>query len=667
MKHLVKSHTYKIQPGHNARVFLCLFFSAKLYPMSSSQSKFIQICFHVLFFITPLLLWPFTTEVFEFNKMMFVYAMTTIITTGWLVTSFKNQKFEIVRTPLDLPLLLFFLSQLISTILSIDPHTSLWGYYSRFHGGLMSTICYILLFYAFVSNFKDDAKGIKSIINTILATATLTALYAVAEHFGIDKNIWVQDVQNRVFSTLGQPNWLSAYLIAIVPISIHLGIKNNKNYFWLSGLYLLTIIFTKSQSGLAATAIVILISLFVYARKSKYIYLAIPLLLLSLILKKDFFLRTLHSLNNINFLYSDSLTIAQKENETRIGGSNSMIIRRVVWDGAIKLGLSHPFFGTGVETFGYSYYWKRPLAHNFTSETDFLYNKAHNEYLNFFATTGFLGLVSYLFLIVSVLLSFRAQTRNPSSNDLGIPLSLGFISILITNFFGFSVVNIALFFFLFPAIIISLNSTETKKIILNLDPFIPSLIIILLALTGLIKIKNLWLADIYYGKGKSDLEASEKAIKLNPSEPLYTSQLGFIQSLVATQVIYPQMNKLATAEANLKQKAEKYFNQYLSESLANTSKAVDQNPYNLNLYKNKARTELTLATINPKYNNQATNTLLKIIELSPTDPANYYNLGVLYKSINNVEDAIRAFNKALELYPNHQGAISQLLSLQRSK
>jgi len=88
----------------------------------------------------------------------------------------------------------------------------------------------------------------------------------------------------------------------------------------------------------------------------------------------------------------------------RVGGSDSMDIRKVVWQGAIELGQRYPLFGPGVETFAYTYYWVRPAAHNLLSEWDFLYNKAHNEYLNFLATTGFFGLFSYLLLITWTLI-----------------------------------------------------------------------------------------------------------------------------------------------------------------------------------------------------------------------------------------------------------------------
>ena len=632
----------------------------------SFWSKFIQKSFHILFFTTPLLLWPYTSEVFEFNKMIFVYFMTVVIFSAWMFDSLKKQKFTISKTPLDIPLFLFLLSQIASTVFSIDRHTSLWGYYSRFHGGLISTISYIVLFYAFVTFFQNNTKAIYSVVKTLLISATITSFYGVLEHFGIDKHIWVQDVQNRVFSTLGQPNWLSAYLIALLPIPLYFAFnyknKTHYSYLFLSVLFLTTIIYTKSQSGIVATGIVLLLFTIKHLKSTnkKYILLMLlPIFLLGVYYKRNAVFKTLQSLNYINPLYSNSLQIAKAENETRIGGSDSMIIRRIVWDGAIKLGLSRPIFGTGLETFGYTYYWVRPLAHNFTSETDFLYNKAHNEYLNFLANSGFVGLISYLFLIYSIIKILKNKT------EMSEPLLLGFISILITNFIGFSVVNVALFFFLYPAFVLSMSPRESRSILLPDQSFFGYSVIILLTFLGLIKVKNIWLADIYYNKGKASVEANEMAIKLNPNEPLYQSQLGYIQSLITSQIMYPQMASMATAEASIKQKAQTIFNNYIQNSTDNANLAVQKNPYNLNLLKNKTRVELALANIDPKYNQQAEQTLLQIIKLSPTDPANYYNLGIFYNSIDKTEEAKLYFDKALELYPKYNKATEQLQKIQK--
>ena len=638
---------------------------------SQTLTKLIRQLFYTLFFITPLLLWPYTSEVFELNKMLFVYLMTILIASFWLIKSFLNKKFEIVKTALDIPILLFLASQIISTIISINPHTSLWGYYSRFHGGLMSTVSYIALYYALVTHFRGETKAIKNLLTAILSSAAIISLYAVLEHFGIDKNIWVQDVQNRVFSTLGQPNWLSAFLVALLPLSLFQAVNSEKNnyrflYACLSLLYFTAIIFTKSQSGIAATVVVLVLFYIITAiqkKKPLLLLVFIPLLTLVLIFKGAYVLRTLSSLNKINPFYSDTITIITEENKTRIGGSDSMAIRRVVWEGALKLGLKYPLFGTGVETFGYSYYWVRPAAHNLTSESDFLYNKAHNEYLNFLATTGFVGLFTYLFLIGSILYLFL--NKKADHNDLRFPLLLGIVSILITNYIGFSVVNIALFFFLYPAIYISLTNKNTLlSLKLNLDSTIGILLISIITIWAILGLTRAWRADIAYNKGKGNLDEAEKAVRLNPQEPIYYAQLGNLNSLVVTQIIVPQIAELpSTASAEIRNQANSVLQKYIDQATDNVNKAQSLNPFNLNILKTKAKTELALATIDPKYLQDALNTLLRIVELSPGESNNHLNLGILYQSLDKPDLAKMAFEKALELNPNSESAKSHLQKL----
>ena len=343
-----------------------------------------------------------------------------------------------------------------------------------------------------------------------------------------------------------------------------------------------------------------------------------------------------------------------------------MTIRRIVWEGAIKLGLTHPFFGTGVETFGYSYYWVRPATHNLTSESDFLYNKAHNEYLNFLATTGFVGLLTYLLLIGTIIYLFlKSGHSRPDRESIQIPLLLGFISILITNYFGFSVVNIALFFFLYPAIYISLIGKDTllsRK--LKLDSTLGIIIVSGIAIWLLWGLSKAWHADLAYTKGKGNLEEAQKAVNLNPTEPIYYAQLGNINALVVTQLIVPQIEKIpATASAEIKAQVQAYLDKYLNQVLDNINKAQTLNPYNLNILKTKAKTELALATLDKKYYQDALSTLLRITELSPTESNNYINVGILYQSLGKNDLAKLAFQKALDLNPNSDSAKDYLQKL----
>ena len=129
------------------------------------------------------------------------------------------------------------------------------------------------------------------------------------------------------------------------------------------------------------------------------------------------------------------------------GVTDSEAIRKPVWEGAVRVWERYPVFGSGVETFAYSFYKDRPASKNLDSEWDFLYNKAHNEYLNLLATTGTVGILSYL----SILGVFSIWIIRKRHEWLVTALFAGWATILVTNFFGFSVVIIGLYFFLIPA------------------------------------------------------------------------------------------------------------------------------------------------------------------------------------------------------------------------
>src|SRR3989304_9354529 len=168
----------------------------------------IKYSFYLLFSITPLAMWPDTYELFEFNKMWVVFGFAIFIFFLWGAKSVVAGKIEIRRTPLDIPIALFLVSQIISTILSIDPPVSLWGYYSRFNGGRLSIIAYIFLYYAFASNLTKNAnervrefrenirdfceKGDSEtsisykILLISLASGLVVTLWGLPSHFGYD-------------------------------------------------------------------------------------------------------------------------------------------------------------------------------------------------------------------------------------------------------------------------------------------------------------------------------------------------------------------------------------------------------------------------------------------------------------------------------------------------
>ncbi|PIX68484.1 hypothetical protein COZ40_03015, partial [Candidatus Roizmanbacteria bacterium CG_4_10_14_3_um_filter_39_13] len=123
-------------------------------------SSIIKYLYYILFFVLPFIVLPVNSELFEFNKMLFIYTIASLIFGIWLLRCLQVNKVLIKKTVFDIPLLLFLSSQIISTLLSIDQHTSFFGYYGRFNGGLLSTIVYIFLYYGFVSQVTENVHSV---------------------------------------------------------------------------------------------------------------------------------------------------------------------------------------------------------------------------------------------------------------------------------------------------------------------------------------------------------------------------------------------------------------------------------------------------------------------------------------------------------------------------
>ncbi len=638
--------------------------------------RIITYSFYLLFFLTPLFWTSLNYELFEYNKMILVYGLTIVIVGTWILKMINDKRLTINRTPLDIPLLLFLGANILSTIFSIDRHTSIWGYYSRSNGGLLSIISYLLLYWAFVSNFPKDK--IKTLLKFAAVSGLIISLWGIFEHFGVspsciilrgefNASCWVQDVQARVFASLGQPNWMAAYLSMLIFPAMYFLLtattrKSLTTYYLLLTTYYLAFTFTYSRGPTLGLIVGIIVFLGLLLKDKKSINL--KSLLLPLI---AFFL--------INIIFGSALTnfrLVSKfaspprpaiglpttsVTQLEVGGTESGQIRFIVWQGALDIFKNYPIFGSGVETFAYSYYQYRPASHNLTSEWDFLYNKAHNEYLNYLATTGLVGFGSYCIIIITFIIVILKRPR--VNTLLSSAILASYTSYLIYNFFLFSVVAIALFFYLFPAI--AFVATESVKVYkfqwTNLSwiykrPIYTKAakgILIFTILYLIFHIFKLWYADTLFAKGQRALESGNpgraynllvSASTINPKEPFYRSELAYS----AAQAAAALKDEDASLSASLK-----------DEAIYEMSRVLEENPKNVSFWRTAIRTYFELELID-----ETIKALDTAINLAPTDPKLYYNKALILESIDKKEQAEEALKKAIELKPNYLEAKEKL-------
>lgn len=619
---------------------------------------------YLLSILVPLTFTTINSELFEFPKFILLLSGTLVISAAWITNlwQIKKLKFPSHLSPISLSVLFILATQTLSTIFSVHPYTSFWGYYSRFHGGLLTTICYTIIYFAALNWL--DKKSTQKIIKITVATSFVVGLYAILERLGIDKNLWIQDVQNRPFSTLGQPNWLAAYLIPNIFLTLYLSQTKKFSSHLSSLIFLLlfaALLFTKSRSGFLGFALsyatywILLARQLSFAKIKSTFFRIVILLVAILLIFGSPYTPSLYSyftrMIPVNYPTPQGTTL-----ET--GGTESGDIRKIVWSGALKLIAKYPLLGTGPETFAYTYYWVRPLAHNLTSEWDFLYNKAHNEYLNTAATTGLIGLLAYLYFHYAVfaasLTTIKKSKKMNQAEDENLRhyypvLGASIVGFATTNFFGFSVIPVYLLMILLSALCTSTPLSGAEKCLQTRSSLGGPILLVLPLI--LLYPARLFYADLLFARGKAYQDALqlsnaipllERSAHYRPSLDLFHNHLGEAYATVALNIANNQ-------DEALRPESSKYLELALQE-VATTKRL---NSIHLNDLKSRAKTYLTLALIDPKYNLDAAYQIESARQLSPTDPKLAYNLGLVYTRTDQVDKAENELRAAIDLKPNY--------------
>ncbi|HSX09413.1 MAG TPA: hypothetical protein VLF93_04635, partial [Candidatus Saccharimonadales bacterium] len=322
-----------------------------------------------------------------------------------------------------------------------------------------------------------------------------------------------------------------------------------------------------------------------------------------------------------------------------------------------------------------------------TSEWDYLYNKAHNEYLNYLATTGLFGLVTYLgFIAIFLFLGakwfvnksgkkdkeayYEAYAKSTPTTLIVIGIITGYLSILITDFFGFSVVIINLYVFIAPAFVFLLlgllddkhqfafpqaASKETRD--LQVNPYQWTTIVIFIAIACWMIIGLIWYrqADINYALGNNFDQVGQfsqaypqlaQAVQMEPHEPVYEDELAINLGALSAG-LYSQKN---TTQAALLAK----------NAIALSDDVVANHPNNVVYWKDRVRLLYTLSASDtadtPTYLQAAVQAINTAKSLAPTDAKISYNQGVLYGQAGDIQHAIQILSGTIQLKPNYTDA-----------
>ncbi|GIW69375.1 MAG: hypothetical protein KatS3mg101_0122 [Patescibacteria group bacterium] len=420
-------------------------------------SKPFLLIYSFVVFAIPLIFSQNTGEFYEFPKITFFYTLGAFIFALYISDTIiwprKN-----IRLPLVV--VLFAVSFAVSTLVSSHPYTSVFGYYSRFADSLLFYLA-VLCFYYIAMNVLSK-KDIGLLFNVAHFGSVILFLFALGQYFSLFTFLWGGQLQERVFSTLGQPNWYAQYLTMLLGISMfEFLFKGRKVYLLFCFVQFFSLWLTFSMSGLAGFILTIFSYFYLFlfgkekieGRKNFLFRVAAVLALVfvvSLLFPGIFRAKLRDMITDFRKVVGGNfLVYAQNVTETN-QISDPGYIRSGLWRGTVDMIISNPkifILGSGPETFPYYFQKFRPLSLNYSSEWNFVFNKPHNYYLEIWAEQGILGIISYLLFLIFVLKKVDAKYRG------------AVIAFAVTNFFGWPTVTTFVIFWLIVSTIGAKNET----------------------------------------------------------------------------------------------------------------------------------------------------------------------------------------------------------------
>lgn len=618
--------------------------------------------------IIPVLFYTRTNDVFEINK-MFVFRFFTVLgVCVWIVTAIREKRAVLFRTDLDFPVIGLLAVTFINTFVTNNFIVSVFGVYEDYEG-IITAINYFFFYYLLV-NYMGRKNLVNKTVTMILISSGVISAYGLAQNFGWDFVKWNPDTYSpdRFFSTLGNPNFLAAYIVEAIPVLVILFFithESRKKFIFLGVLLaaVVVVFLTKSRAGfisLLVTLLLVAVYSFIDARnkenelfsKNKKWFIAFAVLLL---------------LTAFIPLVRDAFAMLWERSKNLFSMKGIILTPRVyIWKSALMMFKDFPVLGTGLDTFQVMFpyyrfpiYWQ--LEWNGTPE------KTHNVFLQVLATQGLAGFGFYaLLFIVFLKKSFNIIFSGTDMHKRY--LVFGFfmcaVAYYIQGLFNYTVVAYGALYWTALAVIFTLDASGRKAVVYNFSGGLKAFLdnnraiavtaVAVIATAACVMLARYWAGDMYFKVANIAVSTNQdeyspyyyqKSVELAPGREIYWVKYGI------------GFEKLMRKEPDM-QKKQQYINQALKIH-ESTIKMNDRNGYN---YNNAARVY--------KYYGEAFNDRSKFelaikyyTEAVKRDTNNAYfglDLATVYINLQDWQKAEALCLKYAGLYPEYAVPLSYL-------
>ncbi len=636
--------------------------------MNKPNAGIINICNKIIWFglilcifMVPLLFLTMCNDVFETNKVMFFRVVTLLMLAAWATRAYFSQQIDLAKTPFDAPLLGYFLAALLATLFSIERYTSIFGQYENYFG-LIVIAHYIIFFYFIVSEVKT-MRRVYAVISVMILAAGLVTFYGILQRLDMDPVPWnpYSIIRTRNFSTLGNPVFLAAYLIMIVPVVAVMLIQTHRTVLkFLLGLSIgimgLSILTTETRSSGFFFFLYLVggVVFFVWdtVHRGTLLKENRKWLIMAVVLFVFFAVWPIFS--------SSMVALNQRFKQTMTYDGLTKIPRRYIWTAACEIIRDYPILGTGLDTFQIIFPEYRPLGY-WKVEWNGTPEKAHNEFFQTATTSGLLGLGMVLWILaVLFTLGWRTmkKTREMEKKHLCFAFMVLVLAFLWQNCFSFTVVSLGMQFWTALGIIAVLSRIvanvpeaplpKTHYILKFTKGFMTTgvyLVFLALVFFGFKYTWNFWTADAYHKLGneffshggeeylRESMQLHQRAVELNPYMEIYRVKQGLTYERSALYI--PNDRR-----------------EFLQKAMDIYAETIRLNPYNGYNYSNLARAEKFYSEIfdRSKFSDAEVN-YKKAISLDPNNAYFILDLASGYMSMNRMDEAYAYSKDCCDKYP----------------
>ncbi len=298
---------------------------------------------------------------------------------------------------LDIAVGIFVVTQLAAFAFSIDRGQSLAGEPLQLQG-LAAVLAYVTSFYLARLTLGTEPR-LAVLLAAVSAAGAVVAVYALAQRAGADP-WWDELLRGRVFSSIGQPNALGAYLVIVLAAAACLMWAGPAALRALGALAVVVAVpalaFTRSRGAFLglAVALVVLGGPALWSRRARWRPAAVALAGAGLV--------AVVLVAAVAPARSEAASVWRRAASAADLDSWDAVQRLALWEVGWSIAVDHPWVGTGQETYPLVFpeYRDRVLdEYRAGTFAPFRPESPHNAYLGIAAGSGFPALAAYLVVL----------------------------------------------------------------------------------------------------------------------------------------------------------------------------------------------------------------------------------------------------------------------------